>query len=247
MNEHGVLFTAPMVQAIQKGNKTQTRRVCKADVPEHVKDFCSYYHPKPGHWLYGWDDTEKCLLDWAAKSPYGGPGDRIWVRETFFAWGRWETRFSAKKGRDEWHFIDMTTETGNSYLYAADGVRNTQAFIKRRGGVLPMYWQRPAIFMPRVASRITRELSGIRVERLNDITEADARAEGVYSVEHFWRDTEYPLPNVAYMPMPGWHTKYSSAVAAYEALWEHINGPGSWSANPWVWVNEFKPTTKEQP
>ena len=69
-------------------------------------------------------------------SPYGHAGDRLWVKETFFAFGRWETRFSAKKSRDEWHFVDMTAESNKDYLYAADGF---SMFIKRRSSITPLY------------------------------------------------------------------------------------------------------------
>lgn len=225
MKERGTLFQLAMVKALLADLKSQTRREVGQAVPADIRDFCSYHHPKPGHWLYGWDDKEKCLLEFAMKSPYGGPGDRLWVRETFFAWGRWETRFSAKKGRDEWHFIDMTLETGNSYLYAADGVRDTQAFIKRRSGVLPMYWKRPAIFMPRAASRITLEITGVRVERLQDISEADAIAEGC--------GMSCSLMDESYAPIYTYRE-------GYKQLWETINGPNSWAENPWVWVVEFR-------
>lgn len=92
----------------------------------------------------------------------------------------------------------------------------------------------------RGASRIDLEVTGLRVERLQDCSPRDALAEGLHSYEHFWRDCEYPLPDVAYEPVKGWPTRYSCPVQAYKALWESISGPGSWAANPWVWVIEFK-------
>ena len=141
------------------------------------------------------------------------------MRETFYAWGRWETRYSAKKGRDEWHFVDMTLECGRSYAYDTD--EDTPMIVTRRSTVVPLWWRRPAIFMPRAASRITLEITSVRVERLQDISEADAKAEGV------------ALKNspAAFL---------TSYVRGFRDLWESINGPGSWAANPWVWRVEFR-------
>ncbi|NWF45424.1 hypothetical protein F3K02_09210 [Hydrogenophaga sp. D2P1] len=214
MKERPILFSKPMVLALLSGTKTQTRRVVK---PSDL----------------AWMDEHQGLRepDNAIRCPYGQPGDHLWVRETFFAWGRWETRFSAKKGRDEWHFIDMTLECGQSYLYAADGVSDTKAFIKRRGGVEPMYWKRPAIFMPRAACRITLELTGVRVDRLQDISEADAKAEGIHQ-----------QPTTGWFSVPGISGAGTTARAAYALLWNSINGAGSWDSNPWVWCVEFKRT-----
>lgn len=231
MKERPILFSAPMVRAILDGTKTQTRRLVKpqpepipVDVPKAPGDNGWWWPAKAARSMVQ-------IRDMGAFCPYGKLGDRLWVREAFFAWGRWETRFSAKKGRDEWHFVDMSAESGNDYLYAADGVSNTQAFIKRRGGVQPMYWMRPSIHMPRRASRILLQLVSVRVERLNDISEADALAEGIHQ-----ETVDMILGTAEAMnqrePRP--------AREAYRLLWEDINGPGSWAANPWVWCVEFK-------
>lgn len=167
--------------------------------------------------------------------PHGAHGDRLRVRETFFAYGRWETRFSTKKARDEWHFVDMTTECDRTYQFAADSPDLVLA--AGRGGALPGWHKRPAIFMPRAASRILLEIVSVRVERLNDCSEADAIAEGVHKfTDSFMRG------------LPGWEG-YPGAFArpdaytAYYDLWEKINGAGSWDANPWVWAIEFKRVT----
>jgi hypothetical protein len=250
-----------MVRALLDGTKTQTRRVVKPQ-PEWTEPATVWQHGD-GHSGIGWyasneDYPEEGALHY--RCPYGQPGDTLWIKETFFAWGRWETRFSAKKGRDEWHFIDMTDECGKSYLYAADGVSDTQAFIKRRGGVSPMYWKRPAIFMPRTASRITQEITGVRVERLQDVTEEDAKAEGCQRLD----DDE---PGYIHRDEPDWklcprcggtrlYTAFNPATGGalldtdctecdtyakrYRHLWESINGAESWAANPWVWAITFR-------
>ena len=245
MKERQLLMSKPVVRSTLReiDPKTQTRRVCKNKVYGNGFKFvgqdylCHNDYLPPSALLMdyragGFDCTTSDHEGWGEACPYGLPGDRLWLRETYFAWGRWETRFSAKKGRDEWHFIDMTAETGNEYLFSADGYSDTQMFVKRRGGVSPMYWKRPAIFMPRVACRLIIEVTGVRVERLQDISEADAIAEGIELMPgpepyQMWRD--YSTPN----------TRVSCPIRSYQTLWESINGLGSWDLNPFVWVVEF--------
>jgi len=119
----------------------------------------------------------------------------------------------------------MTLECGLTYLYAADNPRPQTLGGRRNGGVTPKWWKRPAIFMPRAASRIDLEITGVRVERLQDISETDAQAEGC-SLEGMTPSGD-DSGSAIYGP------------GGYRALWEQINGAGSWAANPWVWVVEF--------
>jgi hypothetical protein len=191
MTERGILFSAPMVRALQGGSKTQTRRAVKSTGAD-------FAHGDAG------------------RSPYGHVGDRLWVRETFFAFGRWATRFNERKGRDEWAFVDMTAECNEAYRYAADEPDLPLAQGRSR---TPAWHARPALFMPRAASRILLDVTGVRVERLQDISEADAMAEGVGQ----------QAPDDA-----------TAARDWYAGLWERINGAGSWDANPWVWVVTFE-------
>jgi hypothetical protein len=204
-----MLFTAPMIRAKRAGMKTQTRRLVKG-LPHHwqflkLVDGVGYFF-NPG---FAGEGHIAC--------PYGKPGDLIYVKETFWAWGRWETRYNPKKGRDEWHFIDMTLECGHSYFYDADQPDNAPR-IKVGRGSAHNWWRRPAIFMPRIASRLTLTVADIRVERLQECSNADAIAEGIGT----------PLD-----------ARYAAAHE-YRALWESINGPGSWAANPWVWAITFE-------
>ena len=185
MSERGILFSAPMVRVLLAGTKTQTRRAVK------VHESIAY-------------------TDW--RSPYGRPGDRLWVRETFFAYGRWEKRYNEVKERDEWRFVDMTRECGLSYQYAAD---NPDVPVEKRRSITPGWHTRPALFMPRAASRILLEVVSVRVERLQVISEHDAIAEGI-------------------------ECGVGNPIDSYRSLWEQINGTGSWSANPWIWVVEFR-------
>lgn len=133
----------------------------------------------------------------APACPYGQPGDRLWVRE---AWA-----------------LD---EEDNSVLYRADDNEETREWDQARAeSGLSKYRWRPSIHMPRVASRIKLEIVSVHVERLQDISDADALAEGVDRTN---------------TSIPGY------AKERYRRLWETINGAGSWDANPLVWVVEFK-------
>jgi hypothetical protein len=216
MKEHPILFNNSMVRALLDGSKTQARRVVRqacsaAPAPQSVIDGAAMY-----------------AAGMVAHCPYGRAGDHIWVRETFFAYGRWETRFSTKKARDEWHFVDMTVESDRVYQLASDDP--DLPMTKGRGGALPGWYKRPAIFMPRVASRILLENLSVRVERLQNIREADALAEGVRQ------------DKAGGFFMDGADGRYaspvnSSAVEAFKSLWDS-NG-GNWAANPWCWAITF--------
>ncbi|MDP9548789.1 hypothetical protein [Burkholderia cenocepacia] len=227
--ERPIQFSGPMVRAVLEGRKTQTRR---AMTPQPFFD-------DRGLLWWHWSKHAGSACDqpvgapsdaWLARSPYGVPGDHLWVRETFVAYGRWETRFSAKKGRDEWHFVDMTLETGREYRF------DSAAPNAKRGCATPAWWRRPSIFMPRAAARITLEIAGVRVERLQSINEADAIAEGVepYAI--------YGGKIVSWKGAPDMLAAHETARDAYCDLWNAINAERGygWDANPWVWVLEFK-------
>lgn len=198
MKERPILFSAPMVQAILEGRKTQTRRICKPQ-PHSVGDhFSTRSHGtlmirKPG------EEAWKPI-----PCPYGTAGDRLWVRETWC--NAWDDE------RDRWHDPPR-------YHYRADGYE-----VRHVDSALKSPW-RPSIHMPRAASRITLEITNVRAERLNDISNEDAAAEG-------W-------------PGPDERNSIASAypIAWYAALWGSINGRGSYDLNPWVWVIGFKRLT----
>jgi len=155
------------------------------------------------------------------KCPYGQPGDRLWVRESSYQYGRHLYR-EDQSGEREWFF---KPDESSSRHFAADGPKPEAAE--------DYVWRSvPSIHMPRWASRLLLEITTVRVERVQDISEADAIAEGIESRDgegFWWRD--YELKN-------GWHA--DNPTMSYETLWRSINGPESWAANPWVWVVEFK-------
>jgi hypothetical protein len=178
-----------MVRAIIEGRKTQTRRVVNPQPPSWANDPQSpvgTFHTLHGNHPKGKCGFSQCACIneeeggpsmWTVKCPYGQPGDRLWVRETFYAFGRWDWRFDEKKGRDAWHFVDLTDTTLWGYRFdrpSSEGVIGK----KRDVSLLPYWWKRPAIFMPRAASRIMLEVVSVRVERLQEISEEDAKAEG---------------------------------------------------------------------
>ena len=210
VRERPILFNGPMVRALLDGSKTQTRRVVN-NTHRNDGGFVLQDYGK-GWWPYRSHDGESgCYLDRRKdgdyyneaplRCPYGRPGDRLWVRET---WARDDEDGAV------FYRADLGTNSG-----ADDWERN------RLDGA-PKYRWRPSIHMPRWASRITMEIVSVRVERLQDITRGDAMAEGC------------PFPNMA---------DGSDPLKWYAELWEQINGPGSWAANPWVWVIEFKRIT----
>ena len=157
--------------------------------------------------------TRRVIKQADKGNPFGQPGDRLWVKESFFAWGHWQTRHNARKGREEWAFVDLTRDSGQAWRYDAGGLALQTA---RIAGAAPSWHARPALFMPRAASRILLEIDAVRTERLQAISAPDARAEGI-------ADQDTPDP-----------------VQAYRGVWERINGPGSWDADPLVWVVGFR-------
>ena len=226
MKERPILFSWAMIRALLAGTKTQTRRVVK---PQPVKSSGTHRgYPlalMANDWAWPHPRTSGATtisnrpngpLGWEIHCPYGQPGDRLWVREN--GWERPErTPNMMREGADTW---DRYYFDADGYDDPADREQLRQWGFKRRH----------SIHMPRWASRLTIEITGVRVERLQDISEADAIAEGVTAVSS---------GGVTLFTTTGVNC-FQTAKDAYAALWESINGPGSWDANPWVWVVEFK-------
>ena len=212
MKERPILFSGAMVRALLAGSKTQTRRVCKpattlsavVEVPDPMERGQVYNGSHFG--------DEDGAVQFAC--PYGGIGDRLWVRETFRGCRAYEVQGYPPK---DW---------GNKPIwFEADGAPpgDAKAWALRA---------RPSIHMPRWASRITLEVTAVRVERLQDISEDDAIAEGC-TLNHngYYWGGPHAVSGLKQL---------ATAKGAYQDLWESINGPGSWDANPWVWVVEFR-------
>lgn len=183
MKETGLMFKAPLVRAILEGRKTQTRRIAK---PVRHPDLGNVYSPgalvlehEPQHVI-----NRAC--------PYGKPGDRIYVRETFSQHPDW-----------------------GQLAFRADG----EEFEDADGWLWEPKWM-PSIHMPKELARIWLEITGVRVERLQEITPDNCIAEGAWPVEQ--RELG----------------RGHEAVSAFRELWESTGG--DWAANPWVWVVDFK-------
>ncbi|EKE2788488.1 hypothetical protein OUL81_000529 [Salmonella enterica] len=223
MKERGMIFNAEMVRAILDGRKTQTRRIMKVQpgTPEFGLRRIIESSKANENGMYFWSQDDACGIKARSKPflfPYGEVGDRIWVRETFRVHSR---------------ATDVAT-----LVYRAS-VRNSWTEQTHRVPVavcnkpaIPEKWT-PSIHMPRWASRITLEITDVRVERLHSISERDALREGLFQLPASGR---YCLqPGMQYFGMAS-----HSAKEVYSWLWASIYGEESWAANPWVWVIEFK-------
>ena len=229
MTERPILFSGSMVRAILSGSKTQTRRVVKPGRGQEWlrpstlllsprakpvlidgQQWAQFAHPEAGKMFMGIQHDEWSPLG-CVRCPHGAPGDRLWVREAFDPIYPQDPHYNG--GRPIEYDYRATYQHG---YRLGDSLG-----IKKR-------WT-PSIYMPREASRITLQVTDVRVERLQDISEADAIAEGIEADRQpgdkvpLWRN--YATGGTTICPQH-----------SYRTLWESINGDGSWSINPWVWV-----------
>ena len=211
MKERPILFSSAMVRALLAGTKTQTRRAAKIDVTMGRESILAPHLGKRYAPVYLLPEN---AIEAVACCPYGQPGDRLWVRESFAHVYRTNTEPPARSPEDVAYMADGLK--ADPYVYGT--------------------WK-PSIHMPRWASRITLEITSVRVERLQDISEADAKAEGItpHDVRQFWLFGASEARRASIYR--------EAAVEPYRQLWESINGPGSWGANPWVWAVEFRKVT----
>lgn len=215
MKHTPILFSTPMVEAILEGRKTMTRRTLKKQPNENG---VSFMKNPPLDWEQVYKEQWK---PWKIETeegesislncPYGQIGDVLWVRET------WQPN---------------STPTGWPFHYKAKNDTFNQPENEK--------WK-PSIFMPKAACRIFLEITDVRVERLQDITEHDAVAEGVEKVGNIflWTYKNYLLKSSRY-------DRQYSALESFQTLWQSINGKDSWEANPFVWVVEFKRIEKPE-
>ena len=206
MKEKPILFSGPMIRAILANTKTQTRRVVKPQPAGEIRrgepDFNHWIDTK--YWERQNQKENRGIGTRGFACPYGQPGgDRLYVRETWAAPHAYD------------HLPPRLIPQDARIHYAAT---------EDRGGLL---W-RPSIHMPRWASRIILEVTSVRVELLQDISEADAVAEGCKPIRP-------ELVQDGLIVRPG-----RSAVEEFRLVWEQIHGGGSWEKNPFVWVVTFR-------
>jgi hypothetical protein len=211
VKERPILFSAPMIRAILDGRKSQTRRICKDACARGV--WADAAHPaRDGMPIFWWNITGGAIrgraeitqqtYETGLPCPYGGVGTRLWVREK------------------------MREDAEGVWRYAAD---NEAVGCDRANEAAMVVWAHhnertycPSIHMPRWASRITLQITGVRVERLKSISLEDMRAEGLRpnnETSLLWRET---------------------LAENFRTLWDQINPKHPWSSDPWTWVIEFK-------
>lgn len=241
-----LLFSGEMIRAILAGRKSQTRRVVQLrDLAHSEVDLTRLQPGYPDGPRPVWDDGDDPNA-FSTRNPFGAPGDRLWVRETWTAEveypvapGDWRTHW--------WHEVPAGfrgPKNTRRIYYAADGAEHevycyessepldlpsTGKHLSREDAAA-IRWQ-PSIHMPRWASRILLEITDVRVERLQAVTEEDARAEGVVPEPYQWR----PLGSKE--PM-----RHNDHRHEFRCLWDSLNARRGfgWNVNPWVWVLEFR-------
>jgi len=208
--ERPILFSAPMVRALLKGSKTQTRRVVKPQSAILTDEMARSLRVQP-------PATENPAV---IPCPYGSPGDRLWVRETWAVQHEYDAAAPSEIGASaRWHY---------AATYDLGGLR-----------------KRPSIFLPRRGSRILLEITDVRVQRLQEISEDNARSEGLSTVTKDGSLWKWGIPDADGLPGTDdsgwpWRDWERRPVDAFRRLWESINGAGTWDLNPWVWAVSFR-------
>jgi hypothetical protein len=228
-----ILFSAPMIRALLDGRKTQTRRIMKPQ-PQRNVDGWDWGWPIPGKGVTPgtktlWrDDNNPGSATAHFYSPYGRPGDLLWVRESFVR------GFNC----DDSGFLITEDKDGNELplktWYRADENKHLQ-WADEDGHLEDRVPWKPSIHMPRTASRITLEITDVRIERPQYISPEDAEAEGINRITHGRNGDYFHFQRTDTHPQNWIH-----AEDAYRELWQLINGAGSWSADPWIWALTFK-------
>ncbi|WP_281161845.1 hypothetical protein [Klebsiella quasipneumoniae] len=223
MTERGMIFNAEMVRAILAGRKTQTRRIMKVQPESNqlglllITDSTKHSDIGKYHWAES-NATGNHVRSKLFLCPFGAVGDRIWVREGFFPAP-----------------LEMQSEPPRKTMWNIayrDGMQMEKLAPAEYNPTIYNYerWT-PSIHMPRWASRILLEITDVRVERLNAISEEDARAEGI--IDGGCLNCGEPEPCGCANPEP-------DATDVFAYLWQSIYGQENWNANPWVWVISFE-------
>ncbi|SBW72409.1 morphogenetic protein [Klebsiella pneumoniae] len=257
MKERGMIFNSEMVRAILSNRKKQTRRIMKVQPESNqlglllITDSTRHSDIGKYHWAES-NATGNHVRSKLFSSPFGAVGERIWVRETW-----------ATLGNEDGCYVDWEDNLCKGDERSA--ARIYRASCEQRPGDYGLwsipddaYWKphtkehkfegawRPSIHMPRWASRILLEITDVRVERLNAISEEDAQREGVHT--EVWDQTvvarNYAARDEFFQfwseDMPHYVEMNQLYRSSFRSLWESIYGAENWLATPWVWVIEFK-------
>jgi len=237
MKTHGMLFSAPMVEALIDGRKTQTRRLIKSQ-PKDDSTLATFY---PNIGLARFAHRHRAHLQ-DVKIPIR-PGGLIWVKETFFAHGQWRV-------------TPERTKTGKPKRYFARVAESAVLFDLDPGLVRPNnlnmvtgWYKRPSLFMEKADARLTLEVTDVRVQRLQEITREDAEAEGIRFRGNWEVDTgQDGVPDMDWEQ--GWgsdrvtvfnHGTSGTVVGGFQKLWDSLNADRApWQSNPWVVAYTFK-------
>ena len=224
MKTKPIIFSAKMIRALLDGRKTQTRRIVKTQPTWDGKWF-SWHGHRPNS-IYGacggnHIGAKDCMND---SSPYGQPGDLLWVRETF-------QPICLDVDCD-----DANYKTGDGYRIVYTATDETEEFIDITTDKISCA-RKPSIHMPRWASRLTLRITSVRVERVQEITEEDAKAEGIERTD--WKYSCEPYRNYN-EPRMSSGKNCSLAIMSFSTLWSSIHGPDAWDRNDWVWIIEFE-------
>ena len=228
--EKGILFSAVMVLAIMGGRKTMTRRTVKFSRNCWKPNALTLTRMQEGYpdgiRPVFRDDAEPNLF--SVKCPYGRVGDRLRVREDAWMWCERRPNGTTKKGNPKWRYEPL--RSAPVYYCANMPVKPEYEPDAPETGNQWGWRKKLGRFLPKWASRITLEVTGVRVERLQEISVEDCRAEGIGPMHIVCPVGGKPHPDAVKL----------AYCTAYRLLWESINGPGSWALNPWVWVIEWR-------
>lgn len=245
---HNILYSAPMIHAKRAGLKTQTRRIVapKAGPATGMYwDHAGYGVRVVDGFTQWWDRSTGLTVGAGApkvRSPYGQPGDHLRVKEAAWMWCEQVPDGLTAKGRPKVRYVPLRSAPVH---YCADHPQKPVINVVSPANRNAWGWKyKLGRYLPAWASRGTDEIVSLRCERLQDITEADAIAEGV-SPLNGWYDSSTGMVVATQQAAEDFKVDTSTCPrdhrAGFALIWRTIHGPGSWAANPWVWVIEFKP------
>lgn len=226
MRQIPALFSTEMVKALLQNRKTMTRRTKGL---EKVNIDPDIWEVMPHNGKFIFDCQTYSDIKPITCNPNYMVGDHIYVKESYYAYGYWKIDGKTKTGKEKLRFIDCTSKCFYKYQYYPYPPETVELDRSQEG-----WWKRNSLFMPKKAARIWLECTGVRCERLQDITEADAIAEGIGLIDSgLFNDIRF----VDYLdPKSNWR----QPITSFQSLWAKINGIDAWDLNPWVFVYSFK-------